>query len=372
MLWSTKAWHPAGSPATFFPNGLSKVILMAAEQFANSAQSTLSNAISSAASSLQVDNAAAFPTQGNFRILIDSELLLVTAVSGNTFTVTRAVESVAGVQLAAAHGAGATVTHVLTAASLQLACPSDMLASLVNNPNNLSNPSVSTLLASTWNVITASAACSAKLPPPAAGKLVGVRIAPASTNLFTLNPNGSETIDGASSRILWAAESAILISEGTNWYKVAGKSIPMLATMRLTASTTGGQFANGTGVKVLVNSADADNTGLMADTTNYQIVVKRSSQYQISGVVIWNGLSASSSRCITGLNKNGVGLVNGEGYGASGGFPSPAALVIATLASGDLLTLNGYQQSGASQDVFGAVLGVGSACQISVAEITQW
>jgi hypothetical protein len=175
---------------------------MAAEQFANAAQSTLSSAINSAASSLLVDNATAFPTQGNFRILIDAELLLVTAVSGNTFTVSRAVEAVAGVQFAAAHAAGATVTHVLTAASVQLACPSDMLATLVNNPNSLSNPGGSTLLANTWNVITATAACNAKLPSPAAGKVIGVRITPGSTNLFTLNPNAAETIDGAPSRIL--------------------------------------------------------------------------------------------------------------------------------------------------------------------------
>ncbi len=330
---------------------------MVAEQFANAAQSTLSNAISSAASSLQVDNATAFPTQGNFRILIDAEVLLVTAVSGNTFTVTRAVEPVGGVQVAAAHGAGATVTHVLTAASVQLACPSDMLASLINTPNNLSNPSGSTLLVNTWNVVTATAACSANLPAPAAGKVVGLRITPASTNLFTLNPNGSETIDGASSRILWAAESAILVSEGTNWYKVAGKSIPMACTMRLTASTSGGVFASGIGTTVALNGTDLDNTGLMSDTANHRIKIRRAGNYQFNGVVIWAGFSAAAARAITGLLNNGNDLVNGEAYGVVGGYPSPPASVVAAFASGDLLTLSGFQNSGAAQDVFGGTLG---------------
>ena len=63
---------------------------MAAEQFANNAQSTLTAAITAGATSLTVQSAAAFPSSPQFRILIDSEILLVTAVSGNTFTVTRA------------------------------------------------------------------------------------------------------------------------------------------------------------------------------------------------------------------------------------------------------------------------------------------
>jgi microcystin-dependent protein len=101
-----------------------------AEQYANDAVTTLAAGITSSATSLTVASAGAFPTSGNFRIRIDGEILTVTAVSGATFTVSRATEVCAGVQAAAAHSAGATVEHVLTAASVVLAgasFPSGML-----------------------------------------------------------------------------------------------------------------------------------------------------------------------------------------------------------------------------------------------------
>lgn len=82
------------------------------EQFTNNGNSTLNGGITDVAASLVVASAATFPTDGNFRLLIDSEILLVTAVSGTTFTVTRGAEGTTG----AAHSNGATVRLILTAA----------------------------------------------------------------------------------------------------------------------------------------------------------------------------------------------------------------------------------------------------------------
>jgi hypothetical protein len=87
------------------------------EQFANTAATTLNNGgtVGSSDTSLTVTSAAAFPTTGNFRILIDSEILLVTAVSTNTFTVVRAQDGTS----AATHADGGAVTHVLTRDALR-------------------------------------------------------------------------------------------------------------------------------------------------------------------------------------------------------------------------------------------------------------
>lgn len=87
------------------------------EVFANNASSTLSAAISTTnGTSLSVNSAASFPTTGNFRIIIDSEIMLVTAVSGTTFTVVRGQEGTT----AATHLVNAAVTHILTQKSTQL------------------------------------------------------------------------------------------------------------------------------------------------------------------------------------------------------------------------------------------------------------
>lgn len=87
---------------------------MATEQFANSASSTLNGAIISSDTSLVVTAATSFPSIPQFRILIDSEIILVTAVAGTTFTISRAQEGTT----AAGHSNGATITHILTAGAL--------------------------------------------------------------------------------------------------------------------------------------------------------------------------------------------------------------------------------------------------------------
>jgi hypothetical protein len=95
---------------------------MPVELYANSAQTTLAGALTSGATTLTVASSAPFPVPApaavpptQFRARIDAELLIVTAVSGTTWTVTRAAEGTT----AAAHSSGATVTHVVTASPLQ-------------------------------------------------------------------------------------------------------------------------------------------------------------------------------------------------------------------------------------------------------------
>ena len=85
---------------------------MSQEQKANLAQSSLTSTISDVAASLTVDSAASFPTSPQFRIILDDELMLVTAVAGAVFTVTRAIEGTTGV----GHAGGTTVTLVETEA----------------------------------------------------------------------------------------------------------------------------------------------------------------------------------------------------------------------------------------------------------------
>lgn len=79
--------------------------------FSNNAVSTLDGAIDDNDTSLDVDDASAFPDSGDFTIIIESEILLVTAVSTNTFTVARGQEGTA----AAGHANGVGVRHILTA-----------------------------------------------------------------------------------------------------------------------------------------------------------------------------------------------------------------------------------------------------------------
>lgn len=74
-------------------------------------------------------DASDFPSVPQFRILIDAEILLVTAVSGNTFTAD-VVEGTA----AATHADSATVRHILTAGGLDSAFVRKDAAEVVTVP----------------------------------------------------------------------------------------------------------------------------------------------------------------------------------------------------------------------------------------------
>ncbi len=63
---------------------------------------------------LTVASAATFPSSGQFRVLVEDEIMLVTDVSGTTFTVTRGHEDTTAVT----HASSAPVALVLTAGSI--------------------------------------------------------------------------------------------------------------------------------------------------------------------------------------------------------------------------------------------------------------
>lgn len=80
------------------------------ERLSNGGETTLNGAITNVATTLTVFDATTFPTEGDFRILIDSELILVTSVASNIFTIERGIESTTGVS----HTTASTVVQILT------------------------------------------------------------------------------------------------------------------------------------------------------------------------------------------------------------------------------------------------------------------
>jgi len=84
-----------------------------AELFKNLKSTTLAEDLDDSETGVDVASAMGF-AGGNFRILVDQEIMKVTAVSGTTLTVARGQEGT----FAAVHSNGATVKHILTAGSL--------------------------------------------------------------------------------------------------------------------------------------------------------------------------------------------------------------------------------------------------------------
>ena len=84
------------------------------EQFTNNAATTLNGGITNSTTSITVTSGSVFPSSGNFRVLVDSEIMICTARSTNTLTVTRGAEGTTAVS----HSDGAAISHILTSGSL--------------------------------------------------------------------------------------------------------------------------------------------------------------------------------------------------------------------------------------------------------------
>ncbi len=85
------------------------------ERIANDAESTLAASINTSATAVVLINGSSFPTEGDFRVVIDNEIMLVTARSGNTLTVVRGIENT----VATNHSMDAPVINLLTKAVLE-------------------------------------------------------------------------------------------------------------------------------------------------------------------------------------------------------------------------------------------------------------
>jgi len=100
------------------------------ERFSNQAVTALSAAIATTTATIcNVTDASTFPASGNFRIKIDGEILLVTAVSTNTFTIVRGQEAT----VAATHASGANVIHLLTKGGLEARVANRFISDLYAN-----------------------------------------------------------------------------------------------------------------------------------------------------------------------------------------------------------------------------------------------
>jgi len=91
---------------------------VAQEQFSNNCSVAIANGGSMGAgdTSVTVASGTCFPASGNFRVIVDNEIILVGARSGTVLSaLSRGTEGTT----AAVHANGATITHILTAISLR-------------------------------------------------------------------------------------------------------------------------------------------------------------------------------------------------------------------------------------------------------------
>lgn len=88
---------------------------MRQERLSNYVQTTLDGGIDASTTTVVVAEGSIFPEEGDFRIIIDAELMLITARTDNSLTVVRGQEGTSGVT----HSHAAIIRTILTAGSLK-------------------------------------------------------------------------------------------------------------------------------------------------------------------------------------------------------------------------------------------------------------
>jgi len=123
------------------------------ERLANNAETVLASAVVPADGTITVANPTNFPTEGDFRIAIDNELMLVTSVSGSTFTVTRAIEGTT----ASNHTESTPLAAILTKEGMQrLISESVDPFAFSRNPYRIQDTNGNLLTASDFTALTGS------------------------------------------------------------------------------------------------------------------------------------------------------------------------------------------------------------------------
>ena len=204
-----------------------------------------------------------------------------------------------------------------------------------------------------------------------AGKIIGFRMASSLTKLITLDGNGTETIDGELIRTMWARETAILMCDGTEWIKIAGKSIPFNIRLQLQdnndALDRAQQISSDAMTKVLHNEFLASVPSLY-NTSNSTVIISREGTYNIIANTQWDASSPwSASRVLNRVFVNNAEALFGEMAMTSGTYLGAALPGVLILQPGDVLYHAVYQTSGSNQYLYG-----NRSCYLQIIEVPIW
>lgn len=216
---------------------------------------------------------------------------------------------------------------------------------------------------------TVAAAYTLTLPTPAnyTGRQIGVRVTPGSTNLLTL-ATASGNIDGQATRIMWAGETATLQSDGTNWVKVTGKTIPMTCAMYANAAQS---IPNGAMTTILLDTARQDSTGLMATVATNRVTIRRPGIYSLVARIGLTAAPANTPRLLLNVSKNGAtAVIQIEQNAVLNQFPTFTGADDVTFVAGDYLLLQTYQNSNSAWNTLATA--ATNDCQITAREVPTW
>lgn len=250
---------------------------------------------------------------------------------------------------------------------------SDMLSVLTSS--EISVTGATTLTIGRMHVCSGTSADYTVTLPAAsgnAGKFIGVRMARGLTKLVTVDGNSTELIDGEQTRVMWASESAILLSDGTGWTKIAGRSITLRARFGVTGTPGAGSqsLTNVAPTKIDVDTIDAQSLD-MANTTSNEITIKRSGSYRITAAITYYEVPVTSNNMQVKVYKNSSECAGMSASAVQYAFPTILTTATVFFSSGDTASLYSYHNTGSStQKLY--VEGQTGLNYLEVVEVIGW
>jgi len=201
------------------------------------------------------------------------------------------------------------------------------------------------------------------------GKFLALRIT--ATGLITVDGNGSETIDGALTRVMWAGESCMLYCDGSNWFKTAGKTIPMICVMY--RNTDSINSVNGAITNAGINTTTVDNTGLMANTGSNKMTIKRAGYYIHAGKLVMSNSSTIIGNAQVLVQNASTIVAAGIAslLSSSNGFFTISTAPALLAAAADDITIN-YIHDAAGGSTAPVIIGGAAYTSLSLTEVPTW
>jgi hypothetical protein len=232
-----------------------------------------------------------------------------------------------------------------------------------------------TAAANSFYAISGSANVTATLPTAVgiAGQTIRVRCVSGYTGLCTITGTGGQTIGSQASRIIFAGESPLLQSDGSNWIRAGGLIIPATCIINPSGAQS---LLGGSVTTIAYDTIVYDNTGKMVNVTSHNIKTLRPGQYMVSSSSYFDQLSPTEEHQIN-MEVYQNGLPSGLTFRiltpiATGSLQSDFSLLChgsLTCASGAIFTsvLTHNSASGGAITLY-----QGPYSYLTVTEIPQW
>ena len=252
----------------------------------------------------------------------------------------------------------------------------DMLSTLTNVESAITGAASASAFGTMYLCSGTSADYTVSLPTSLTGlknKIMGFRMDPGLTKLVTVDAGAGHLIDGVRTRVTWANEVALLKvnTDETNWTKVGGKTIPMVASLGVNGNQT---FAATT--TTLLNFTTPISQlcpAAMIDATNKKLIFLRNNPYRLE---LFTRQSTGSTSCNTYLivNLNALGQWYHRGsYYVTGNVIHSILSDVVNGVAGNYITPYAYYTGGSFPTTFmDNDTGGGQYNKFALTEIPTW